>query len=306
VALTDTERLYFLAFDHRGFFERELAGGGDSPIASAETILDAKRLILEGVRRAGEQLPGRGAGILVDDQYGAELVPDARRLGVLVAMPAERSEREVFELHHGERFAEAIVQADPDITKVLVRYNVQGDREGNAVQAARLRELSDWLAAEGRSFLLELLVEPTAEQLARAGDVERFERALRPPLIEAGIAELQDAGVEPGIWKVEGLDDPADARAVAAAARRDGREHVVCVVLGSGAPAERVERWLRAAAGVDGFVGFAIGRSIWWPPLRALRAGEVDRETAALQIANGYLRFVEVFEHERAKREVHA
>lgn len=304
MALTDIERLYFLAFDHRGFFERELAGGGDSPIASAETILDAKRLILEGVRRAGEQLPGRGAGILVDDQYGAELVPDARRLGVLVAMPAERSERELFELHHGERFAEAIVQADPDITKVLVRYNVQGDREGNAVQAARLRELSDWLAAENRTFLLELLVEPTAEQLARAGDVERFERALRPPLIEAGIGELQDAGVEPGIWKVEGLDDPADARAVAAAARRDGREHVVCVVLGSGAPAERVESWLRAAAGVDGFVGFAIGRSIWWDPLKAYVDGKIERSEGARRIAENYLRFIHVYERAEGKAPV--
>jgi myo-inositol catabolism protein IolC len=298
-----TDRLYFLAFDHRGFFERELADA-DAPGASPETILAAKRLILEGVRVAGEELdlrPPARAGILVDDQYGAELVGQARELGVLVAMPAERSERQVFELHHGERFGEEIEAADPDVTKVLVRHNVQGDAEGNRLQATRLRELSDWLAARERTFLLELLVEPTAEQLARVGGRrEEFERTLRPPLIEAAIRELQDAGVEPGIWKVEGLDDPADARAIAEVARREGREHVVCVVLGSGAEAQRVEGWLRTAAATEGFAGFAIGRSIWWPPLRALKEGEIDAEQAAREIARGYLRFVEVFEQARA------
>jgi myo-inositol catabolism protein IolC len=300
---TQTDRLYFLAFDHRGFFERELAEG-DAPSASPETILAAKRLILEGVRVAGEESdlrPPARAGILVDDQYGAELVAQARELGVLVAMPAERSERQVFELHHGERFGEEIEAADPDVTKVLVRHNVQGDAAGNALQATRLRELSDWLAARERTFLLELLVEPTAEQLDRVGGRrEEFERTLRPPLIEAAIRELQDAGVEPGIWKVEGLDDPADARAIAEVARRDGREHVVCVVLGSGAEAQRVEGWLRTAAATEGFAGFAIGRSIWWPPLRALKEGEIDAEQAAREIARGYLRFVEVFEQARA------
>ncbi len=298
-----TDRLYFLAFDHRGFFERELAEG-EAPSASPETILAAKRLILEGVRVAGEELdlrPPARAGILVDDQYGAELVAQARELGVLVAMPAERSERQVFELHHGERFGEEIEAADPDVTKVLVRHNVQGDAEGNRLQATRLRELSDWLAARERTFLLELLVEPTAEQLARAGGRrEEFERTLRPPLIEAAIRELQDAGVEPEIWKVEGLDDPADARAIAEVARRDGREHVVCVVLGSGAEAHRVDGWLRTAAATEGFAGFAIGRSIWWPPLRAHKEGEIDAEQAAREIARGYLRFVEVFEQARA------
>lgn len=299
-----TDRLYFLAFDHRGFFERELAEG-DAPSATPEAILAAKRLILQGAGLAGRELdlrPPARAGILVDDQYGAELVAPARELGVLVAMPAERSEREVFELHHGERFARAIEAADPDITKVLVRHNVQGDPEGNAVQAARLRELSDWLAANERMFLLELLVEPTAEQMRRAGGSrEEFERALRPSLIEAAIRELQDAGVEPQIWKVEGLEDPADARAIAEVARREGREHVVCVVLGSGAEAQRVEGWLRTAAATDGFAGFAIGRSIWWPPLRALKEGEIDAEQAAGEIALGYLRFIEVFEQARTR-----
>ena len=47
-----------------------------------------------------------------------------------------------------------------------------------------------------------------------------------------------------------------------------GREGVKCVLLGRGASTEKVEHWLRAAAPVEGFIGFAIGRSIWWDALK--------------------------------------
>ena len=297
---TSNDKLYFIAFDHRGFFRRELVGAdGALSDEQRETIQDAKRLILEGVRLAAASTP-EGLGILVDDEFGAELVAPARELGILVAMPAERSDREIFEFNHGDRFGEEILAADPDITKVLVRYNAEGDRDGNAVQGERLRVLSDWLSAHERSFLLELIVEPTPAQLASVeGDVERFEEQLRPELIRVAIGELRQAGVEPGIWKVEGMRDRDAAEAIVEAARRDGREEVVCVVLGSGAPAERVDEWLRTVAGVEGFAGFAIGRSIWWPALRRHSAGEIDREASAEQIADAYGSFVEIFEQAR-------
>ena len=48
----------------------------------------------------------------------------------------------------------------------------------------------------------------------------------------------------------------------------EGRENVKCVLLGRGASDDKVDHWLRQAAPVDGFVGFAIGRSIWWDALK--------------------------------------
>lgn len=294
--------LFLLAFDHRGFFQRNLLGHTDDPTDyEVRRIEESKRLICDGAVVAARGVPEGEVGIIVDDRFGDGVPQRAREAGLLVAMPAERSERTVFEFEHGEGFGEQILDADPDITKVLVRYNVEGDRAANELQATRLRELSGWLAANRRRFLCELIVEPTGPQLADSGDdVESFEATRRPVLICAAIAELQDAGVEPEIWKVEGLERAEDAVAICERARRGGRDHVVCVLLGSGAPAARVRRWLRVIARVDGFVGFAIGRSIWWPPLQRHLAGEIDRERAVDEIAHGYRECIELFLEERA------
>ena len=68
-----------------------------------------------------------------------------------------------------------------------------------------------------------------------------------------------------------------------------------CVVLGRGADAGQVERWLRAGALVPGYVGFAIGRSIFNAPLKAWLRGTLDRAGAVEAIAGNYQRFVEVY-----------
>ena len=62
-----------------------------------------------------------------------------------------------------------------------------------------------------------------------------------------------------------------------AQARAGGRDGVVCVVLGRGADDAKVDHWLQAAAPVDGFVGFAIGRTIWWDALKAYVDGKIER-----------------------------
>ena len=76
---------------------------------------------------------------------------------------------------------------------------------------------------------------------------------------------------------------------------------MACVVLGRGASSEKVEHWLEQAAPVDGFIGFAIGRSIWWDALKAFLSQDLEREAAAKQIAENYLHFVRVYE----RQEVH-
>jgi 5-dehydro-2-deoxygluconokinase len=111
------------------------------------------------------------------------------------------------------------------------------------------------------------------------------------------IETIQAAGIEVDIWKIEGVDDRDDAAMLAEQTRSgSGREGVKCVVLGRGASAEKVDRWLQAAAPVDGFVGFAIGRSIWWDALKGFLDEGLPREQAAAQIADNYLRFTNVYE----------
>lgn len=299
--------LYFLAFDHRGVFSRSVLDVDEPTAADEATIADCKAVILQGLQRAIALggVPPERLGVLVDELYGAGVARDAKALGAVVTMPVEEPDQDVYRPAYGDDFAAHVEAFDPDFAKVLVRFNVEGPAADNRVQLARLRELSDWLTATGRRFLFELITAPTAHQLAAAdGDVERFEREQRPELIRRSMAVIQDAGVEVDVWKLEGIDDPDDAVATVAQARNaPHRTGVACIVLGAGAAQPRVDHWLRVASATEGFSGFAIGRSIWRAPLRALLAGEITRAVAAERIAQDYLRFVGVY---RERADVHA
>jgi myo-inositol catabolism protein IolC len=292
--------MFLLAFDHRGVFARTVFDTDGDPTPEQEVLMvDAKHLIFEGARRAAQlgDLPAGGSGVLVDELYGAQVARDAKADGLLVVMPVEAPDRDLFDYAYGADWQAHVEAFEPTFAKVLVRYNADGDAAGNAEQAARLAELSTWLRTTGRKFLFELIVAPTEAQLAAVeGDRLRFELELRPALIVRAIEALQAAGVEPDVWKLEGLDDPADAQAAATAARSGGdRDHVTLTVLGAGASDERVDHWLRIAATTPGFAGFAIGRSIWADAVRAHLAGTLDRAAAAERIATNYLRFVDVY-----------
>lgn len=298
MALGYDTKLYILAFDHRGSFEKMFGVSGRAPTPEeVARISDAKSLIFEGFRRAvAEGVPKDAAGVLVDGQYGPQVARAARAEGYLLAMPVEKSGQNEFDFEYGEAFGEKILEYDPTFSKVLVRYNPEGDQELNARQAARLKRLSDWLHEHGRKFLFELLVPAEEHQLeAVGGDAERYDTETRPPLMMQAIEELQDVGIEADIWKIEGIDSRDACRRIAELVRRDGRDQVSCVVLGRGASDAKVDEWLRAGAGLPGYVGFAIGRSIFGEAVKGL-AGGGDREAGVASIAAKYRRFVEVYE----------
>ena len=290
--------LYILAFDHRGSFQKKMFGiEGDPDEDQSRTIADAKKVIFEGFKKAIEAgAPKDGAGILVDEQFGADIVREADKAGYLFAMPVEASGRNDFEFEYGDDFGKHIEDFDPAFSKVLVRYNPEGDKEMNTTQLGKLKRLSDWLHENDRKFLFELLVPAEDSQLESVGgDADRYDKEVRPGLMLTAIKEIQDAGVEPDIWKIEGIDQRADCERIAKQARSDGRDGVVCVVLGRGADNDAVDHWLREGAGVEGYVGFAIGRSIWWDALKGYLDKSLDRDAAADTIAENYRRFIDVY-----------
>ena len=290
--------LYILAFDHRGSFQKKFFGVTGEPTAEeAERISDAKHVIFEGFLRALDEGADRtSAGLLVDEQFGAAIARSAKAERLILAMPVEKSGQEEFDFEYGDEYGEHIEEFDPVFTKVLVRYNPAGDGAMNERQTKRLRELSDWLHERGRKFLFELLVPATKEQLGTVSDdPDRFDKELRPQLMLAAIAELQQSGVEPDVWKIEGIDQREDCEAIATQTRMGGRDKVVCVVLGRGADEAAVDHWLRTGAGVPGYIGFAIGRTIWWNPLKEFVDGAALREDAAARISANYRRFVDVY-----------
>src|SRR5258707_997632 len=89
-----------------------------------------------------------------------------------------------------------------------------------------------------------LVDERYGQPAAVNGDTARYARDVRPELVTAVLADNQAAGVEPSIWKIEGLETPDAARAVVAQARAGGRDGVDAIVLGRDAPAERLYHWI--------------------------------------------------------------
>ncbi|MGH2860466.1 MAG: 2-deoxy-5-keto-D-gluconate 6-phosphate aldolase domain-containing protein [Solirubrobacteraceae bacterium] len=301
MALGYDGKLYILAFDHRGSFQTKLLGidGVPSP-AQAETMSDAKRLIFEGMLEAVHRGAEAGAsGVLVDEQFGSDIPERARERGLKLAMPVEKSGQNEFDFEYGDDFAAHIERFDPDFCKVLVRFNPDDpDAEMNQRQLERLKRLSDWLHGHDRKLLFELLVPATDAQLRSVGgSADRYDLELRPELMRRTIEAIQNAGAEVDIWKIEGVDAQSDADMLARQARTGpGREGVTCVLLGRGASTEQVEEWLEMAAPVEGFIGFAIGRSIWWDALKGYLDKTLEREDAAATVADNYLHFVTIYQ----------
>jgi 5-dehydro-2-deoxygluconokinase len=300
MALGYSGKLYILAFDHRGSFQKKMFGiEGDPTPEQTDQIADAKLLIYEGLEKATEQgVDPHATGCLVDEQFGEPKgVPQkAKDAGLLLAMPVEKSGQDEFDFEYGDDFGAHIERFDPDFSKVLVRYNPEGDPGMNQRQTERLKRLADWLHDHDRKFLFELLVPAEDHQLEKVGgDADRYDAELRPELMRRTITEFQDAGVEADIWKIEGIDTQEDCERIAQTCRRDGRDGVICVVLGRGANDDKVDHWLRQGAPVEGYAGFAIGRTIWWDALKGFKDGDLERDDATSQIAEKYLRFVQVY-----------
>ncbi|WP_031409723.1 2-deoxy-5-keto-D-gluconate 6-phosphate aldolase domain-containing protein [Thiomonas sp. FB-Cd] len=301
----DDQALYLLPFDHRhsyltGMFHFK------PPLTTQQhaDVCDSKQLIYEGFQLALEAgVPRDAAGILVDEEFGSAILRDAHQRGFITALSTESSGSEEFRFEYGDDFARHIEVFDPTFAKVLVRYNPEGDHAMNLRQAQRLKQLSDVCQANERRFMFELLVPATEQQLAGLkGDRAAYDLTMRPKLMVEAIHALQDAGIEPDVWKIEGLAERDDCVGIVDAVRRGGRSTVSCIVLGRGADEASVRSWLATAAGVPGFIGFAVGRTSFWDAVAAYRTGTLTRVAAAAQIAGRLREWVDIFERGRMAR----
>jgi 5-dehydro-2-deoxygluconokinase len=302
-----TEPLYVLPFDHRGSFETKMFGWHE-PLSETQTaeIAAAKHVIYEGFQKAvADGVPKEKAAILVDEQFGAAILHDAAEKGFHFAMSAEKSGQDEFDFEYGSAFGKHIEAFSPTFSKVLVRYNPDGYPELNRVQAARLKLLSDYLQQKQKTlFMFELLVPAERQQLEKVnGDKKRYDLELRPGLMIRAIEELQEAGVEPDVWKIEGLDRREDCEAIVKTARKGGRDKVGLIILGRGEDDAKVREWLTTAASVPGFIGFAVGRTDFWDPLVNWRSGKSTREEAISEMAKRYKEFADLFTSAQEKKE---
>ncbi len=300
-----TGPLYLLPFDHRQSYLSAMFGlKPPLSLAQRARVVDSKRVVYEGFLAAlAMGVPTAHAGILVDEEFGAALLGDAKARGAITAVSVEQSGSAEFEFEYGDNFAAHLDAVAPTFAKVLVQFNIDGDAALNTRQAERLARLSRWCHMRGQRLMFELLVKPTDAQLTAAGgDMARFDLAQRPALMQRAIEALQNAGVEPDVWKIEGLDRREDCERIVASARRRGRDHVGCIVLGRGADEGRVASWLSTAAAVPGFVGFAVGRTSFWNAVADFESGRASRAQAATRIAARFREWVDIFEKHRDLR----
>jgi 5-dehydro-2-deoxygluconokinase len=296
--------LYILPFDHRGSFQSGLFGwkGNLTPEQTAE-VSASKQVVYDGFKAAvAGGVPKDKAGILVDEQFGAAILRDAVQHGYSVSCPAEKSGQNEFDFEYGADFGKHIEAVNPNFCKVLVRYNPEGEHAMNQRQSARLKQLSDYLKQHNRLFMFELLVPAEPAQLEKlGGNKKAYDVELRPGLMVRAIQELQDAGVEADVWKIEGLDRREDCEKVVKIARRNGRDRVGCIVLGRGEDDKKVREWLSVAAPVPGFIGFAVGRTTFWDPLVEWKGDRGKRDKAVAEIARRYREWCDIFEKARGR-----
>jgi myo-inositol catabolism protein IolC len=290
--------LFILAMDHRDSFGKTLFSVKDDNPDQAQlaAMQAAKKLIFEGLTTAVPNLGSGRAGVLVDEQYGQAVIDEAHQADrIVLAVPVEASGHEWFTLQWGDEWLEHVQRVRPDYSKVLVRDNPDFDSTARSEQLDDLAEVTGELGKIGVPLIYELLVPATEAQLAQAGgSTETYDRDIRPDLVTQVIADNQQYGVTPTLWKVEGLETVEAAQQVADQAR-SGEHPADLIVLGRDAPAERLDHWLSVACQVPAFTGFAIGRSIWEDVIRDFEASAKDEAAAKRardEIAARYLGFV--------------
>ena len=296
-----SNELYILAFDHRGTLTKGLLGveGRQPTVDEASRVSSMKDIIFDGfIEAKNSGISGGDPAILVDETFGLQVQQKAKEMGIKYAAPVEKSGQKVFDFEYGDAFGEKIIEVDADFIKILVRWNPNDDIETREVQGKRIKILSDWIEENERNFLLEFLVPATDEQLESVdGDQSRYDSEIRPKLAVQVVEEMREKGADPDIWKIEGLDTKEDCEKVATSIKDGGREDVIAVVLGRGANDEKVNQWLRAGSSVDGYKGFAIGRSIFWNSLKGWHEDQKSREEAVSEIAESYLSFISVYQN---------
>lgn len=292
---TTADPLLILAMDQRDSFAKLF--GTEEPDASPEQVEQmraAKLLLYRGVAAVAGQVTGAQIGVLADEEYGPGVLSQAKADGRVLAYPVEKSGQQLFDLEYGDATPEHVARWDPDYVKALVRMNPDDDPAGTRDQLDKLASLSASLHEQDRPFLLELLVPASDAQLASVGgDSTAYDRDLRPGLVVQVMEAVQGAGVEPTLWKIEGLETAKAARQIVAGARAGGRD-ADCIVLGRDAPQDTLDHWLQVAAGVDGFVGFVVGRSIWKEPLERYLADD-DQATFLESVGANYLHYVRTY-----------
>ena len=291
------KKLFILPFDHRSSFIK-LFGFTNPELSSKEKeiIYLAKQIIYEAFKKAVDQgISKEEAAILIDEEYGDKIIKDAVTQKYNVILTTEKSGQKEFTLEYGDDFGKHIEKYKPAFVKALIHYNPDDDPLSKMRQQQKLEILNNYCHQKSYKFLLEVLVTPTEQQLNNVGgNIEVYDKDVRPNLTAKAIAELQNSNIEPDVWKIEGMETEDSYKIVSIQARKE-RPNVGIVILGRAEKAEKVEKWIQVGSTIQGIIGFAVGRTVFWQPLIEYKNGRMSMEDTIENIKNGFLHFYHIF-----------
>jgi len=267
--------LYVLAFDHRRQLET-LAAGYGTPLAR---IARFKQLVATAFGRVAASSPHpERLGVIVDDRYGAQVLPALTHAGHWIGRAIEVPGSSPVEFESGQGPAtQLLTWPSRHVIKCLVLCHPEDPLEERLAQEARVVDLHRAAAALERELLLEIVVRHThaVDENTTARIVQRF----------------YNVGVRPAWWKLE----PQSAPSWSAISRVIGTEDPDCngiLLLGLDAPEERLRLAFETAASHPLCRGFAVGRSIFGHAARAWLGGNLEDEDVIEDIASRYQRLI--------------
>lgn len=292
--------LYILPFDHKTSFITKLFGWDYAALTPEQraAVADTRMMTYEGFEKAlAMGIPKAEAAVLTDEEFGDGVLRAAAKKGFATMVTTEKSGQEMFTFEYGTDWQGHIEKYTPLFIKALIRYNPEGDKEVNKKQLEALQPFVAYGREKGYKVLFEPLIPATQEQLETCkGDKITYDTQLRPQLTVQMIREFQEAGVDPDVWKIEGFTKSSAYEQVVTQARSgEERSEVGVIILGRGGDMAHVDEWIRAGAAVDGVIGFAVGRTVFYDPIEKFHKGELSREAAVKEIADNFYHFYTVF-----------
>ena len=287
-------KLLILPFDHRGSLAKDLLNAGENLTRrQKQQMKNFKNIIYQGFVKTVKQYADRsGFGVLVDEEFGRDILKKADRFGVVVMMPVEASGRPGLQFDYGDKFGEQIKRVNPDYVKVLIRYNPLNCGV-NRGQLKKLQQLNDFCQANNYRLVLELLVPPAGDDLNISGSEENYDKKLRLLRTQQAIKEISRK-VQVDVWKLEWFSR-AGWREIAKTIGPDAR----IIMLGRGGNKQQVKKWLADALTCKQVIGLAIGRTIFLAVLKKYHHRKLNKKQAVDQISKKFDFFVKMWQSKR-------
>jgi len=271
--------LKVLAFDHRGQFEKTCKLQG---IASSQ-ISEFKNLVFEGFKRVNAENCGESLALLVDPQFGGDILQESAYGDYHVGTPIERSGSFPVEWLTEKNLYEYLVQCPSTwFVKVLWNFHPHLETEKKREQLALLQKLQSVCDALERRLMLEMIL---PEGLSKNGE-----------MLALAIEEVYAHQLFPYWWKISPTDTQAEWEQVTSTLDRYDPEAGV-IVLGNNAPLAQFEKWFRIVRSTPHACGFAIGRSIFWEPWLEFASGSMEAQAVPARIAERYQQMIDLWRH---------